>query len=296
MDIGPFAAEGRWYRGNLHTHTTESDADRSPGEMCRAYREAGYDFVCLTDHNRVCDIGGLSADDFLVLPGAELSGMAGERHCDLACINVAQLPEPHRGAPANEVIAAARELGGEVILAHPYDLSTADVLGLEGILGLEVYNHSVQMYVRRGCATQHWDALLARGGKAFGFATDDAHYHSNDLRPLDLHGGWIMVRAAELTAGDVLGALRRGHFFASTGAGIEELTVTGSSVSVRTTAPCRNITFAGPTWATSRSFMPFDGGLITEARFELGEEQRYLRVECTAPDGSMAWTQPLWLD
>ena len=28
--IGPFAAGGDWYKGNLHTHSTASDAAKTP--------------------------------------------------------------------------------------------------------------------------------------------------------------------------------------------------------------------------------------------------------------------------
>jgi len=295
MDGGPFGAEGNWFRGNLHTHTTESDGDLSPTDMCAAYRNAGYDFICITDHHKVTDVAGLSSDDFVVLPGAELSGLAGERHCDLACINISELPEPHRCAPANEVIAAVREMGGEAILAHPYDLATDDVLGLEGLLGLEVYNHSVHMNVKRGYAVQHWDATLARGRRLLAFATDDSHYHFNDFRPNDVCGGWIMVRAAALTGEAILAGIRSGQFYASNGPAFETLEVDAESVRVATAEPCRSINFQGPNWGTSRSFTALDESLIAGAEFELHEDQSYVRVECTAPDGSMAWTQPLWV-
>ncbi len=49
------------YKGNLHTHTTCSDGVRSPEEAIAAYREAGYDFLAITDHR-------------LYTPGEELPG------------------------------------------------------------------------------------------------------------------------------------------------------------------------------------------------------------------------------
>ena len=41
----------RWYRGNLHTHTLWSDGDDFPDMVVDWYREAGYDFLALSDHN-----------------------------------------------------------------------------------------------------------------------------------------------------------------------------------------------------------------------------------------------------
>ena len=45
--------DGNWYKGNLHTHTTQSDGAVSPEEMMACYRKAGYDFLALSDHNRL---------------------------------------------------------------------------------------------------------------------------------------------------------------------------------------------------------------------------------------------------
>ncbi len=45
-------------KGALHTHTTCSDGDLSPEAVLRVYRDLGFDFVALTDH------------DFLMTPGA----------------------------------------------------------------------------------------------------------------------------------------------------------------------------------------------------------------------------------
>ncbi len=40
----------KWYKGNLHTHSTNSDGRLSPEEVIRLYREEDYDFLALTDH------------------------------------------------------------------------------------------------------------------------------------------------------------------------------------------------------------------------------------------------------
>ena len=40
----------RWFKGNLHTHTTDSDGQMSPDDCAALYRGRGYDFLSLTDH------------------------------------------------------------------------------------------------------------------------------------------------------------------------------------------------------------------------------------------------------
>jgi hypothetical protein len=39
-------------RGDFHGHSYRSDAKRDPGALLGHYREQGYDFMSLTDHNR----------------------------------------------------------------------------------------------------------------------------------------------------------------------------------------------------------------------------------------------------
>jgi hypothetical protein len=40
-----------WYKGNLHTHSYWSDGDQFPEVILLGYRERGYDFVSVSDHN-----------------------------------------------------------------------------------------------------------------------------------------------------------------------------------------------------------------------------------------------------
>lgn len=42
-----------WFRGNTHTHTLWSDGDAAPEWAVAWYKENGYDFLSLTDHNVV---------------------------------------------------------------------------------------------------------------------------------------------------------------------------------------------------------------------------------------------------
>ena len=43
----------RWYRGNTHAHTLWSDGDAAPELVVAWYREHGYDFLVLSDHDRI---------------------------------------------------------------------------------------------------------------------------------------------------------------------------------------------------------------------------------------------------
>jgi len=43
----------RWWKGNLHTHAFWSDGDDFPEMVVRWYKEHGYHFLALSDHNRL---------------------------------------------------------------------------------------------------------------------------------------------------------------------------------------------------------------------------------------------------
>lgn len=45
------AAEARWWKGNLHTHSLWSDGDDFPEMITGWYKDKGYDFLAITDHN-----------------------------------------------------------------------------------------------------------------------------------------------------------------------------------------------------------------------------------------------------
>jgi len=135
---------------DLHTHTFFSgDGVSSPEENIAAAREKGLHGFAITDHN-TCDAvtyllekglmreDGLPVDDFLIIPGVEVTTDEGH----LLCIGVT-LPYL-KGKPAREVCEIIHEHGGLAIPPHPYDLFRAGirfpVLETLPIDALEVFN------------------------------------------------------------------------------------------------------------------------------------------------------------
>ncbi|MEY4863440.1 MAG: hypothetical protein RLZ51_1535, partial [Pseudomonadota bacterium] len=75
MNANPFDQAGQFFKGNLHTHSNTSDGALPAEEVCRRYRERGYDFLCLSDHflpvygHPVSDTRGFRTDTFTTLLG-----------------------------------------------------------------------------------------------------------------------------------------------------------------------------------------------------------------------------------
>src|SRR5881398_3728827 len=135
---------------DLHTHSFFSgDGISSPEDLIAAARAKGLNGIAITDHN-TCDavnylleqglmrLDGLPVNDFLVLPGVEVTTADGH----LLCIG-AELPYL-KGKPAREVCEIIHERGGLAIPPHPYDLFRAGirfpVLETLPIDALEVFN------------------------------------------------------------------------------------------------------------------------------------------------------------
>ena len=63
---------GKFYKANLHSHSTVSDGILSPEEMKKLYVEHGYSVIAYTDHNVLIDHSDLNDENFLALNGMEL--------------------------------------------------------------------------------------------------------------------------------------------------------------------------------------------------------------------------------
>ncbi|MFM1920972.1 MAG: hypothetical protein RLZZ303_2606 [Candidatus Hydrogenedentota bacterium] len=56
----------RWYKGNTHTHTLWSDGEAAPEYAAKWYKDRGYHFLCLSDHNI---LSSADAEKWMVVGG-----------------------------------------------------------------------------------------------------------------------------------------------------------------------------------------------------------------------------------
>ncbi len=61
----------KYFKANLHTHSTITDGKFSPEELREMYKKQGYQILAITDHNVVVDHSALNEEDFLLLTGGE---------------------------------------------------------------------------------------------------------------------------------------------------------------------------------------------------------------------------------
>ena len=301
------AGPGRFFRGNLHCHSDRSDGASSPAELVRTYREAGYDFLAITDHFEerfgwpVTDTRALRGEDFTTLIGAEL--ISADRS-DPSAYWVGALglapgfAPPPLGDPA-EAIARAAAAGAFVYLMHPglNDLrpdAAVALPGFDAVQAVEVYTHQSWLYrPDTAVAAPFLDALLAGGRRLGAVAGDDAHFRDGR----DAFGAWVEVYARGREPAALLAALRAGAYYATQGPALTGLTLDGDELRV-TCSPCARVLLTGPSrlWRRWRWRLAAPGTEpLTEATFAVSDFRgSFCRVTLVDADGRRAWSNPIW--
>jgi hypothetical protein len=55
FSVGAAEPQSRWWKGNLHTHSLWSDGDDYPEMIVEWYKQHGYNFLALSDHNTIAE-------------------------------------------------------------------------------------------------------------------------------------------------------------------------------------------------------------------------------------------------
>lgn len=301
-------AELRWYKGNTHTHTLNSDGDSSPDDVVRWYRDNRYHFLVLTDHNYLTSVDGLNAlmgadERFLVIRGEEVTDRYDNKPLHVNGLNASQLVAPQGGASVSEVLQrnvdAIRAARGVPHINHPnfgWAITTDELAQVRNNNLFEVYNGHPQTNNLGGGAApgleEMWDAILSRGILLYGIAVDDAHvFKRPDDRAAARPGqGWVVVRAPRLAAKDILDAMERGDFYASTGVTLTEYSTSTTRIAL-TIAPQGTTRFRVV-------FIGKGGRVLSEAvtataAYDIKGDEGYVRAKVIDSNGRMAWTQPV---
>lgn len=274
-----------WIKGNLHTHTTNSDGIRNPQQVVDAYAARGYGFLCISDHDFLTDPMPLRDHGMTLIPGNEISA-GGPHILHVGATNVIP-PTPDR----QKVLDMIAKDGGFAVVAHPNwedDFDHCPQSQLESwtdYLGIEIYNGVVRRLTGSPLATDRWDRLLGLGLRAWGFAHDDSH------GPDDDELAWIMVQSDYADAAAITNAIRNGRFYASTGVEIERIRVCGSTIGIGARNAERIVVHSD----FGRQEAVVDGPAIA---WTAPEESRitYVRFELWGHGEAMAWTQPFYLN
>jgi len=321
----------RWLKGSTHVHARPSGDSSEPiPDVIRWYESRGYDFIFLTDHNRVSELdrdAGTEGSPFLRAPddglivfaGVELthnpSGCTPQRHPSDKCrihVNVlgptsrppgklAWTPRSTRDRREKYLAALAQQqqLGGIAQLNHPSwfwgitDELLAELAG-HGMRLVEIANIQFEDWnagdADHPSLEEIWDRALMRGATVWGVASDDAHDYSGRADAKWPAGGAWIVVKARRDPAAILAALADGRFYASTGVTLERAELEGDALVVEVAA--------SDAAAGAVTIELVENGRRV-ARVQGPRARRevpasgYLRAVVTRADGARAWVQPV---
>ena len=310
MVLGQTTGADKWYKGNTHTDTLNTDGRDVPYDVAKWYREHRYNFVVITDHEYITGVEPLNTllgrtGSFLVISGQEVTDSSEGKPIHSNGLGLTKVVMPSklgtRVESLQKNIDNIRAAGGIPQLNHPnfgWALSSAEIKQLKGLRLMEIYNgHPLVNNLGGGgspSAEAIWDELLTGGMLIYGIGDDDVHQLQSRGEAIEALPGqaWIYVRAKELTAVAILSAIDNGDFYASTGVELTDYKADRNEVA---------ITVKATNYSKYRVQFIGSGGKILQesgestAVYKIRGNEGYVRVRVLESNGKTAWTQPVML-
>ena len=243
----PFSASGNWYRGSSHNHSLASDGKHTVPDLAKWYEDQEMDFIVITDHDVVADVSDNGGGDILVIPGAEVGVCWDEAlGAEILCLGIEEIKR--KRVHPQDVIYDALEQGGLPYVSHPHlsGVYSALMTDLDGLVGIEVYNHAASVVWNRGTASIHLDDLMGVGKIVWGLASDDLH----TIRKIGPQGR-VEVRAKSNNRQDILSSMRDGLYYSTTGPQIHDISIGETHVRVKCSA-AKRVVFSTLPWVSKK--------------------------------------------
>lgn len=320
----------KYYKANLHCHSTISDGAKTPKQLKEDYKAHGYSILAITDHEVFIPHNDLSDDHFLMLGGYEI-GIVGSKNktCHLCFVSLSPdntqevcFCKPYVWGNAKENIKNVNINKKESLLFRAYTKRGINKLIETGKKhGFFVtYNHptwsleSYPEYMRYknadameitnyGCVVcgfdddngHAYDDMLRGGEKLFCISTDDNHNLFPDSSPdCDSYGGYIMIASPSLKYEDVAAALKKGAFYSSTGTykhtGPEFQSIVFEDGEVHIKTSNVRSIAYMPCSRDCKIKNAEDGEYINEASFKIKKNESYFRIVITDMYGYKAYS------
>ena len=308
------------YKGNFHLHTNRSwDGTVSPQEALQTYRDRGYDFCAVTDHEVYWDSAELNDEHFITLSGMESAFIPDEelprwlldrdRFGSLHINLLWDMTAGPNGFYHGEVRMRPRDLGLDswnryidfchrqnqlVIINHPgwSRMEPEIFLGIHGAFAFEIWNSG---RVRNGgCSSDEalWDYCLTRGKRIWALTGDDTHKYIPENHACG--GGFTMVSTQDFSHEGLIRAIKRGEFYPSTGPRIHDMRIVDNTLYMDFD-PSTGVRIVARDFL-GKAFTAPDGQTISHIEWPIKEGLKYFRVEIRDPKGGIAWSQPVFPD
>ena len=307
-----------WFKGNIHSHTTNSDGDSSPHHVAGWYKDNGYDFLVLSDHNHlsILDDAEKNNDKWpLLIPGEEVTvrkiGIeAAALHIGGIGLSEVIMPGSYESNTdgINDIVSKINKQDGLASINHPnyqWWVSSDDIKhSTEKIWAFEIFNghmHANNYGSLNSMSTEEiWDDILSSGKLIYGVAADDSHHFTEEFnRNRSNPGrGWLVVNTESISQKNIISSLRKGSFYASTGVELGTLNLSKKKIFIEIKRKIK------PPQDKTEKFsinVIHDNGVIfyqDESDYlEISTKgiNKYYRIVISSSNGEKAWTQPVFL-
>ncbi len=319
--------KGKFYKANLHSHSTVSDGELTPGQMKELYMKNGYSIIAFTDHNHFVTHNELSDENFLALNGvenaADESGKSWmhNRCCDICFIaldpdrrfhpfqNEKCLKGDGEYSPfsveyctrdINKMIKTGSENGFFVTYNHPvWSLENYEsYMSYNGMNAMEIFNFSSFVDGYDEYNPDIYDDMLRSGKRLFCIATDDNHNRAPGTKHWDSFGGFTVIKSESLNYKDVANALVKGDFYSSRGPVINALWLDTDDYSVHIQCEKAVKIVCTRGGRRLRAVYAEEQGVkyLDEIKFSINKDDVYFRITVFDENGMTADTNAYFID
>lgn len=302
----PYKNDGDYheYLGEIHDHYIPDILPKSagtPAKTVQKYKDAGYDFVALTEHNSITPNPNVDGITFIE-NAEEDTQYPGGNHILATGIKDAVNEKADNQARVNQV----ENQGGFSSLAHPnsfnYQWKLNNLLQLAGLNGMEVFNSGIDHAGKyldlaglisgwnvydEAYATDKWDSLLSNRKIIYATAGDD--YTPGNP---GFDGGAVVVMSRDNTQAEIMNNLKVGNFYAVQGSKAPRIQVSTDGVEIKVDSnQISTIKFIGNGGKVLK-----ESGSTNDSIYEASGDEIYVRVEVTGDNGLKSWSQPIFVD
>ena len=301
-------ASGRWLKGNTHTHTLESDGDSPPETVVRWYKNHGYNFLVLSDHNvfvNPAKFSTLMDSTFLLIPGEELTTSFQKKAVHVNGLNIPGVIAPQTDSTLvgtiQKNVDAVRHVEGVPHINHPnftWAMSPGVLARIRNDKLIEIHNGHPLVHNEGGGDSPGmdaiWDELLTGGKRIYGIAVDDAHHFQGEFAAdrANPGRGWVSVRSPSLDARTILSRMEEGRFYASSGVALDSIRVSPQELKV---AIHKQGDFKYTTEFIGRGGRVLMRTGSLNPSYTLVGDEMYVRARITDSGGQRAWVQPVFV-
>lgn len=305
--VAPPPANAQWFKGNTHTHTTNSDGDTPPEQVARWYKQHGYRFLVLSDHNVFTDprtLSSLMDSSFLLIPGEEVTTSYQQASVHVNALDISKvIPAPKGNSLLETVqntIDAIRAENAIPHINHPnfrWSIDTTVLWRMKNDRLIEIHNGHPTVHNAGGGdwpgLEEAWDVLLTRGKRIYGIAVDDAHHFQGEFAANRANPGrgWVAVQTTSLNGRAIVEALDAGAFYASSGPTLRDVSATATTLSIRI-APEGDFKYTTSFIGANGRVLAVDKSLSPS--YTLRGSETYVRARVVDSGGRVAWVQPVF--